>query len=129
MMVKCRKMLCCMAFALIVFHLLFPISFDTSPYENTDSAIVGTVIFVWEFFQPGTETAKISGVSSRYFFQSVRENLQKTIPVGISTVFTLKTNPVMIRQYLSIGVVISMMFLTIIIYIFRSDGKKRYVNN
>ena len=129
MKIQSRKLLCSIVFFLIVFHLLFPISFEVPLGGNAESSLCGTGVFLWEFFQPKMESAKISGESSRYFFQSVRKNVQKTIPVGMSTGFALKTQPAKVHQYLSIGIIFSMMFLTIIVYIFRSDGKKRYVNN
>lgn len=67
---------------------------------------------------------------SRHILQSLRRQTPKVIPFGIQSVLEDKVQAVKIANCNTVEVIFLAVFMTIIIYIFRTDGKKRvFVNN
>ena len=78
-----------------------------------------------ERFCPVNELGISGGGIARHTLQTMRKQISKLIPLGLRNELEDKEQVVKIVYYHFVGVVFLAVFMSIIIYIFRTDGKKR----
>ncbi len=116
------------AVSLLLFHLLFPVySGNLGPETNETIFSCSGALFL-ECLRQDVGTSQISQEGQRQFLRHFKRSNDNMTSVGILDMRHDSMARVKTIFCQSIQIVYLMVFLTIIIYIFRSDGKKRYVN-
>ncbi len=123
-----RKYMILLLLLFILFSLIFPGQQDGRVLEESDSFLSCPGILYLECLRPMTEGTGISGESTRHVLQAESKATQRMLSMRVPNPYLENAARVKCGTPREIGILCMMVFLTIIIYIFRTDGKKRFVN-
>ena len=123
-----KRVLCLALFLLLLSSLIFP-SYQGAPVIEHDGNFLSCHSLLYlECLRSMAEKTGISGASTRHALQSEPKSAQRMPSMRVSDPYLEGTARMKCIAPQEIGVLCMLVFLIIIIYIFRTDGKKRFVN-
>ncbi len=123
-----RKFLSVALLLFVFFSLLFPAYQGNPALESNGKFLSYPGILYLEYLQLQTGGTGLAGEPSRHVLQSETRAAHRMLSMRAPDPFCDETVRVTCTGLREIGVLCMMVFLTIIVYIFRTDGKKRFVN-
>ncbi len=123
-----KRVLCVSLLALLFISLMFP-SYQGNPATEWDGNFLSCQGLLYlECLRSVAEETGISGTPTRHILQSEPKSAQRMLSMRAPNPYLEGAARIKCMAPREIGVLCMMVFLTIIIYIYRTDGKKRFVN-
>ncbi len=123
-----KKYLSLFLLLFVLFSLFVPgYQGNALPRESTNSLSCQGLLYL-ECLHSMAEGIRISGESTRHILQAESKTMQRMLSLRAPNPYMEGAARIKCYAPRELGVLCLMVFLTIIIYIFRTDGKKRTVN-